>query len=83
MNSKNIKKSLKKKLDDWVSSINDEEVKKEIKKNAIITGGAIVSLLNNEQPHDYDVILKLGKVYIKLFNIMQISGMIYTLGKLK
>lgn len=58
MNSKNIKKSLKKKLDDWVSSINDEEVKKEIKKNAIITGGAIVSLLNNEQPHDYDVYFK-------------------------
>lgn len=58
MNSKNIKKSLKKKLDDWVSSIDDEEIRKEITNNAIITGGAIVSLLNNEQPNDYDVYFK-------------------------
>lgn len=58
MNSKNIKKSLKKKLDDWVSSIDDEKIRKEITDNAIITGGAIVSLLNNEQPNDYDIYFK-------------------------
>lgn len=66
MNSKNIKKSLKKKLDDWVSSINDEEIQKEIKNNAIITGGAIVSLLNNEQPHDYDVYFKTRESLYKI-----------------
>lgn len=58
MNSKGIKRSLQKKLDDWIANIDDEVIKKEIKDNAIITGGAIVSLLNNETPNDYDVYFK-------------------------
>lgn len=61
MNSKNIGKALKKKLDDWVSNIEDKEVKQIIVDNAIITGGALVSLLNNEQPNDYDVYFKTEK----------------------
>lgn len=75
MNSKNIKKSLKKKLDDLISHIEDEEIQKEIKQNAIITGGAIVSLLNSETPNDYDVyfksyasLLKVAKYYAKQWN---------------
>lgn len=58
MNAKNIKKSLQWKIDDWLKHIDDENVKKVIKDNAIITGGAIVSLLNGEKPHDYDVYFK-------------------------
>lgn len=75
MNSKNIRKSLQKKLDDWISNVDDEEIKKEIKNNAIITGGAIVSLLNNEPPNDYDVyfktresLLKVAKYYAEKWN---------------
>lgn len=75
MNSKNIKKSLQKKLDDWILSIDDKEIKKEVKNNAIITGGAIVSLLNNEKPNDYDVyfktydsLLKVAKYYANKWN---------------
>jgi hypothetical protein len=58
MNKKNISKKLKWKLDDWLKSIDDKNIVKLIKKNAIITGGALVSLLNNEAPNDYDVYFK-------------------------
>lgn len=58
MISKNIKKSLKAKIDKWIERIDDDSVKKAIKENAIITGGAIVSMLNNEKPNDYDVYFK-------------------------
>lgn len=55
MNAKNIKKHLKMKLKDWLESIDDEEVKKIVKNNTIITGGAMVSLLTGENVNDYDV----------------------------
>lgn len=58
MNSKNIGKALNAKLNDWLKNIGDEEIKKVIKENAIITGGALVSLLQGEQPNDYDVYFK-------------------------
>lgn len=55
MNGKNIKKHLNNKLNDWILHIDDEEIKKILKKNVIVTGGAIVSLLTGEKLHDYDV----------------------------
>ncbi len=58
MNSKNIAKALKAKLDDWCKNIDNAEVVKIIKENAIITGGALVSLLNGEKPNDYDIYFK-------------------------
>ena len=75
MNSKNIKKSLNGKLNDWLKSIEDEDIKNTIKNNTIITGGALVSLLTNDEVHDYDVYfktresaLKITKYYVKQFN---------------
>jgi hypothetical protein len=58
MNSKNISKALNAKLSKWVETIDDKDVVKTIKENALITGGAIVSLLNGEIPNDYDVYFK-------------------------
>lgn len=58
MNGKNIGKALNYKLNDWLKHIDDEGIKKIIKENAIITGGALVSLLQGEQPNDYDVYFK-------------------------
>ena len=58
MNSKNIKRHLNNKLNDWLDSITDEAVKTVIRKNAIITGGAIVSLLTGDKVKDYDVYFK-------------------------
>ena len=75
MNSKNIKKSLNAKLKKWLESIDDNEIKKVIKENTIITGGAIVSLLTGEEVNDYDVyfrtreaVLKVAEYYVDKFN---------------
>jgi len=75
MNSKNIKKSLNAKLNRWLESIDDEDIKKTIKENTIITGGAIVSLLTGQEVNDYDVyfrtreaVLKVAKYYVDNFN---------------
>ena len=75
MNSKNIKKSLNAKLKKWLESIDDAEIKKVIKDNTIITGGALVSLLTNQEVNDYDVyfktreaVLKVAQYYVNKFN---------------
>lgn len=75
MNSKNIKKHLNNKLRDWISSIDDESIKKVINGNVIVTGGAIVSLLTGEKVNDYDVYfrtkdacLAVTKYYINKWN---------------
>ena len=58
MNGKHIKQHLNKKLADWLESIDNEDVKKAIQKNVIITGGALVSLLTGDEVKDYDVYFK-------------------------
>jgi hypothetical protein len=58
MNAKNITKALRAKMQDWIDSVDDADIKKIIRENAIVTGGALVSLLNNEAPNDYDVYFK-------------------------
>lgn len=58
MNAKNIAKTLNAKLSDWVKHIEDSEIKKTIQENAIVTGGALVSLLTGEEPNDYDIYFK-------------------------
>jgi len=75
MNSKNIKKSLNAKINKWLESIDDEGVKKVIKDNTIISGGALVSLLTGVEVNDYDVYLKtreavmtVAKYYVTKFN---------------
>jgi len=61
MNSKNISKALELKLQNWTNSIEDTTVKNAIKRDAMITGGAIVSMLLNEKINDYDVYFKTYK----------------------
>ena len=53
-----IKRILNKKLHDWISSITDREVASIAKDNAIVTGGAIASLLLGETVNDYDIYFK-------------------------
>lgn len=82
MNSKNIKKHLNAKLKDWLSTIDDESVKCTILKNAIITGGALVSLLTGEPVNDYDVYLKtkeaciaVAEYYVNRWNTLHPDNM--------
>ena len=54
MNRKTICKVLEKKHKDFIASIENEDIRKLVDKNSIITGGAIASMLLNEPIADFD-----------------------------
>lgn len=58
MNQKIIKKILRGKLNAWINSIEDSKVQELVRRDTIVTGGAITSLLMNEKPKDFDVYFK-------------------------
>lgn len=75
MKAKTIKKVLNQKHNQFVESIKDEEVRKLVKKNSIITGGSIVSMLLNEPINDFDyyftdkeTVLKVANYFVNEFN---------------
>ena len=75
MNEKRIRNHLTKHFIEWVNSITDPVVKDVAMNNTFITGGAIASLLNNEQPNDYDIYCKdkattklIAQYYVDEFN---------------
>ena len=74
MKSKTIKKYLSENFNNFVDSITDEKVRELVRKNSIITGGSIVSLLLNEKVNDYDIYFtdkettkRVANYYVKLF----------------
>ena len=75
MNTRIIKRILEKKHTEFLASIKDEQVRKLVDKNSIITGGSIVSLLLNETVKDYDyyfadkeTCLAVAEYYVNEFN---------------
>lgn len=58
MKIETIKKEIKNKLDKWTDSIEDENIKMLVKKNTIVTGGCITSMLLGEEVNDYDIYFK-------------------------
>jgi hypothetical protein len=75
MKRKTINAVITKKFNEWVESIGDEEVKKLVKKNTVITGGSIASMINNEKVKDFDVyftnretVVAVAKYYINKFH---------------
>ena len=52
---KTIINIIQSKINHWVKSIDDKTLVTQIKDNYILTGGAIVSLLQGEMPNDYDI----------------------------
>jgi len=69
---KTIISILRNKMNHYLKAIEDEEVRLLIKKNYIITGGAITSLLLGEEPNDYDIYFrdydsakKIAEYYVK------------------
>lgn len=70
-----IKRELKAKIDDWLKSITDDEVRSVAERDVIITGGAIASMLLGEPVNDYDIYfrtkdttLAVAKYYVNKFN---------------
>lgn len=58
MKTKTIKKVLNSKIQDWVNSVDDKDVKQAILDGAIVTGGSIASLLLKEEVNDFDIYFK-------------------------
>ena len=74
MKSKTIKAVLRKKIDDWLKSIEDEAVRELCAKNTIVTGGCIASMLLAEPVNDFDIyfrdhdtVLAVAKYYLGRF----------------
>lgn len=55
MKAKTIKSILRKKIDDWLSSIEDDSIREIAAKNSIVTGGSIASMLLSERVNDFDI----------------------------
>lgn len=75
MKAKTIRKVLRKVVDNWAESIDDEEVRKLVLKNTIVTGGSIASMLLKEPVNDYDIYFRdletteaVAKYYVAKYN---------------
>ena len=55
MKKKTIKAVLSKKINEWAESIEDEDLRKRVLRDTIVTGGSIASMLLKEQVNDFDV----------------------------
>lgn len=68
MNIKNVNSVITRKYNDFLKSIECPVLKKRLEENSIITGGAIVSLLQSEKPNDYDVYFRDKETVIQVAN---------------
>ena len=57
MQVKTIEKNIKAKMNDWLESITDRTLSKDLKEKLLVSGGSIASMLLNEPVNDYDVYL--------------------------
>src|SRR4030042_1655568 len=76
MQIKTIQKTIQKRMNEWLLTITDEELRGKIKNNLLVSGGSIVSLLLKETVNDYDIYIKdmdvlmeLTAYYVKQFPV--------------
>jgi hypothetical protein len=58
MKQSTIKRVIRRKLDEWIESIESEIVRDAVRDDAIVSGGCIVSMLSEERVNDYDVYMR-------------------------
>jgi hypothetical protein len=75
MKRKTIKAVLKKQMNQWLNSIEDSDLVELLRKDIIVTGGCITSMLLGEDVKDFDIylrskeaVLALSKYYVDKFN---------------
>lgn len=75
MKAKTIKAILRKKIDEWLLSIEDASVRTLAEKNTIVTGGSIASMLLGEPVNDFDIYFRdketteaVAKYYVARFS---------------
>lgn len=74
MKSKTIRLVLRNKIGKWIESIDDQDLRKLVRRDTIVTGGCITSMLLNEKINDFDIYFKtrettvaVAKYYLKKF----------------
>lgn len=58
MKAKTIKAVIRKKIDEWLATIEDKEVREKAATGTIVTGGCIASMLLREKVNDFDIYFK-------------------------
>jgi hypothetical protein len=66
MQIKTIKKVITRKLEDWLSSIEGEQLREDVRKNLLLSGGSITSLLQGTPVNDYDIYIQDIDVLVRL-----------------
>lgn len=74
MKAKTIKSVLRNKTDAWINSIEDEQLRHKCRRDVIVTGGCIASMLAGEKINDYDIYfrtyetaLEVAQYYVEQF----------------
>jgi len=74
LKSKTIKSVLRNKVNAWLETIEDEDLRKTCAKEAIVTGGSIASMLLGEDVNDFDIyfrtkgtVRRVADYYVKKF----------------
>lgn len=68
MKAKTIKAVIRKKIDEWLATIEDEDVRKAAEKDVIVTGGCIASMLLKEKVNDFDIYFRTYETTWKVAN---------------
>lgn len=55
MQKKTISKRINTKVEEWIESITDLQLRKDVTDQVIVTGGCITSMFLQEEPNDYDI----------------------------
>ncbi len=83
MKVKTIKAVIRKKINAWLSTIEDEKLRELVSKNVIVTGGCIPSMLLKEKVNDFDIYFRTRQVassvanyYVDKFNPRLKKGII-------
>jgi len=58
MKRKTIERVIRKKLNQWLASIDNEDLRSEVKANIVLSGGSITSMFLQEDVNDYDIYIK-------------------------
>lgn len=66
MQVKTINRVIKKKLNSWLETITDEELRKKVKNNILVSGGSITSMLLGEKVNDFYIYIQNMNVLVSL-----------------
>lgn len=66
MKAKNVKSVIGKKFDHLLKNVRDEKIRTVLEENTILSGGAIASMLLNEDVNDYDLYFRTGDAALSI-----------------